>query len=175
MRELRALTYSLRRCGTDATPQRQDDRSDTIGADGVAAVEREPRRRDAAMGTCTRATVSRRRFVGSASAAVAAALGLPPVTAAETRLPPSRVQFTPEIEPLVQFLEETPRGDVIEAVVARIQRGLTYRELVTALFLAGLRDIPGAALAPHRNVGGHLHTVLMVHSALLAGVASAVM
>ena len=48
------------------------------------------------------------------------------------------VRFQPEIEPLVRLLEDTPRGQLIEEVARRIQTGLSYRELLAALLLAGL-------------------------------------
>src|SRR5204862_5207472 len=81
-------------------------------------------------------------------------------------LEPRMVRFHPEIEPLVRFLEETPRDRVIEEVGARIKRGLTYRELLAALLLAGVRNIQP------RPVGFKFHAVLVVNSAHLASLAS---
>jgi len=63
--------------------------------------------------------------------------GLGRVTAAEAALDPKMVRLHPEIEPLVRLLEQTPRERVLEEVASRIQRGLTYREVLAALFLAG--------------------------------------
>lgn len=123
---------------------------------------------------------SRRRFLLSATATgVAVGLhdlrllrGLPPVGAAEARLDSGLVRYSADIEPTVRFLEETPRDAIIERLLARIKKDLSYRELLAALLLAGIRNIPGAELASHRNVGGHLHSVLVVHSAHLASLAS---
>jgi len=41
--------------------------------------------------------------------------------------------------PLVRLLEDTPRARVLEEVGARLRRGLSYRELLAALLLAGVR------------------------------------
>lgn len=88
------------------------------------------------------------------------------VPAAETRLEPQRVQLRPEIEPLVRLLENTPRDRLLEEVAARIQRGLTYRDVLTALLLAGVRNIQP------RPVGFKFHAVLVVNSAHLASLSS---
>jgi hypothetical protein len=91
---------------------------------------------------------------------------LPVVSAADTRLPSGLVRLHSEIEPLVRFLEETPRDRILEEVGARIQRGTSYRELLAALMLAGVRNIQP------RPVGFKFHAVLVVNSAHLASLAS---
>jgi hypothetical protein len=88
------------------------------------------------------------------------------VSAAETRLPAHLVQFRPEIEPLVRLLEDTARERVIEEVASRIRKGLTYRDVVSALFLAGIRNIQP------RPIGFKFHAVLVVHAAHLAAQAA---
>src|SRR5216684_6900264 len=88
------------------------------------------------------------------------------VSAAEAKLEPKLVRLHPEIEPLVRLLEETPRERVLEEVAARIQHGLTYREVLAALLLAGVRNIQP------RPVGFKFHAVLVVNSAHLASLAS---
>jgi len=87
---------------------------------------------------------------------------LPRVSAAETRLDPKFVQFRPEIEPLVRLLENTPQERLLEEVATRIKGGTTYREVLAALQLAGVRNI-----SPH-PVGFKFHAVLVVNSAHLA-------
>src|ERR1041384_5088887 len=117
---------------------------------------------------------TRRRFLKTAAATGAlAGLGdlgflsrLPLVSAAETRLDPHIVRFSPEIEPLVRLLEDTPRENLLEEIGARIRRGLSYRELLAALLLAGVRNIQP------RPVGFKFHGVLVVNSAHLASLAS---
>src|ERR1041385_5552559 len=119
-------------------------------------------------------TLNRRRFVGSTFAAgTLAALGdfgflsrLGRVSAAEAAVEPKRVQLHAEIEPLVRLVENTPRERVLEEVASRIQHGLTYREVVAALQLAGVRNIQP------RPVGFKFHAVLVVNSAHLASISS---
>ncbi|MDO8545542.1 MAG: hypothetical protein Q7S40_34295 [Opitutaceae bacterium] len=87
---------------------------------------------------------------------------LPTVSAAEAEIDPRSVRFRPEIEPLVRLLEDTPRERLLEEVAARIKRGTSYRDVLTALLLAGVRNIK-----PH-PVGFKFHAVLVVNSAHLA-------
>lgn len=118
---------------------------------------------------------NRRRFIGSAAAG--AVLGGPlldvlgrlsPVSAADSQLPDGSVRFQPEIEPLVRLLEETPRDRVIEEVASRVGDGrVTYRQLLAALLLAGIRNIQ-----PRPSVGFKFHAVLVINSAHLASLAS---
>jgi hypothetical protein len=115
--------------------------------------------------------IQRRTFLQRAGCAAAlAGLGflnrLPFVSAAEAKLPKELVKFHPDIEPLVRLLEDTPRERVLEEVAARIHRGTTYQEILSALFLAGVRNIQP------RPVGFKFHAVLVVNSAHLASLAS---
>ncbi len=120
------------------------------------------------------AQLTRRRFLRAVTTGGALAgsggLGflarLPVVSAAEAGLEPRFVQFLPEIEPLVRLLEDTPRERLLEEVAARLQRGLSYRELLAALLLAGVRNIQP------RPVGFKFHAVLVVNSAHLASLSS---
>jgi len=91
---------------------------------------------------------------------------LPRLSAKEVQLDPKTVRFHPDIEPLVRFLEETPRNKLLEEVAARIRRGLSYREVLAALLLAGVRNIQP------RPVGFKFHAVLVVNSAHLASISS---
>src|SRR4051812_49126921 len=87
---------------------------------------------------------------------------LPAVSAAEATVPPHMVKLSADIEPLVRLLEETARERVLEEVAARIHRGLSYREVLAALMLAGVRSIQP------RPVGFKFHAVLVINSAHLA-------
>src|SRR5215470_14832310 len=91
---------------------------------------------------------------------------LQPVSAAEAKLEPTGVRLDPEIEPLVRLLENTPRERVLEEVATRLRRGVSYRELLTALLLAGVRNIEP------RPVGFKFHAVLVINSAHLASLSS---
>jgi len=118
--------------------------------------------------------IARRTFLQrSATAAALAGIGnlaflakLPRVSAAEAALPSGAVQFHPDIEPLVRLLENAPRSRVLEEVAAKIKRGTSYREVLAALLLAGVRNIQP------RPVGFKFHAVLVVNSAHLASLAS---
>ncbi len=117
--------------------------------------------------------MKRRTFLTYAAGGALAGLGelgflsqLPPVSAEQAKLEPGAVRFRPEIEPLVRLLEDTSRERVLEEVGARIKRGLSYREVLTALLLAGVRNIQP------RPVGFKFHAVLVVNSAHLASLAS---
>jgi hypothetical protein len=118
--------------------------------------------------------VNRRTFLRTATAAgVLSSLGdlgflgqLPSVSAAEARMNPDLVQLRPEIEPLVRLLEETSRDRLLEEVASRVQRGLTYREVLAALMLAGVRNVQP------RPVGFKFHGVLVIHAAHLASLNS---
>jgi hypothetical protein len=120
------------------------------------------------------AWISRRRFVqGAAAGGLLAGLGdfgfmskIGPVSAAESKLRSGMVKFQPEIEPLVRLLEETPRAALLEEIGSRIRRGLSYREVLTALLLAGIRNVQP------RPVGFKFHAVLVINSAHLASIQS---
>ena len=92
---------------------------------------------------------------------------LRPVSAAEAQLDPNVVRLRPEIEPLVRILEDTPREKLLEEVGARIRRGTTYREILSALLLAGVRNVQ-----PRPAVGFKFHAVLVVNSAHLASLSA---
>ena len=118
--------------------------------------------------------ISRRHFVQSAVAGGAlAGLGdfgflsqLQPLSAAEAKLPLGAVQFRPDIEPVVRLLETTSRDSLLEEIGARIRRGLSYRDVLAALLLAGIRNVRP------RPVGFKFHAVLVVNSAHLASIQS---
>ena len=92
---------------------------------------------------------------------------LGPVSAAEAKLEPKIVRLQPEIEPLVRLIEETPRERLLEEVADRIHKGLSYRELLAALLLVGVKNVE-----PRPSVGFKFHAVLVVNSAHLASLAS---
>jgi hypothetical protein len=127
------------------------------------------------LGGKTMTTTSRRHFLQSV-AATSAFLGLGdlaflsrlrPVSAAEADLDPKLVRLSADIEPTVRLLEDTPRERLLEEVAFRIHKGLSYREVLAALLLAGVRNVQ-----PRPNVGFKFHAVLVVNSAHLASLAS---
>jgi hypothetical protein len=118
--------------------------------------------------------LTRRDFVATTvKAGVLAGLGdfaflrnLSPVSAADAKVLPTKAQVSPDIEPLVRLIEDTDREDLLEVVAGRIRRGTSYQQLLTALFLAGVRSIQP------RPVGFKFHAVLVVNSAHLASLAA---
>ena len=80
---------------------------------------------------------------------------------AEAEVTPDVIKFHPEIEPLVGLIERTPRERCAEMAVEQLQRGTSYRQLLGALFLAGVRNVNP------RPPGFALHCVFVIHSAHL--------
>ncbi len=128
------------------------------------------------MSSSRRSTVvSRRSFLSASSSAAAMAglsqlgflKGLPRVNAEEAKPDPKLVRFNDEIEPLVRLVEETPRERLLEEVAAKIKKGTSYREVVAALLLAGVRNVQ-----PRPQLGFKFHAVLVVNSAHLASMSS---
>jgi hypothetical protein len=112
---------------------------------------------------------NRRSFLSS-SALGAGSLAfldkLPSVSAAQAKPEPNLVRLDTGIEPIVRLLEYTPRENLLEEVGARIKNGLAYRDVLTALLLAGVRNVQ-----PRPTVGFKFHAVLVVNSAHLAALA----
>ena len=93
--------------------------------------------------------------------------GLTPVSAEETKSVANLVKFSDEIEPVVRLLENTSRERLLEEVGSRVKSGkLSYREILAALQLAGVRNVQP------RPVGFKFHSVLVVNSAHMASMAS---
>ncbi|MHB1425875.1 MAG: hypothetical protein ACYC3I_22145 [Gemmataceae bacterium] len=112
----------------------------------------------------------RRRFVTrSLQAGVVAALGdfaflngLPAPAADHDKTARRLVPLSAEIEPLVRLIEDTPRDKLMERIIAEVRKGSSYEELLSAVFLAGVRGIQP------RPVGFKFHAVLVINSAHLA-------
>jgi hypothetical protein len=88
-------------------------------------------------------TSTRRHFL-QASAAMglgpwAALVPFGPATAQEAQVTPNLVRFSPDIEPIVRLIEETPRDKCVAAVIEQLRKGLPYRNLLAALYLANVR------------------------------------
>lgn len=111
-------------------------------------------------------SISRRRFLGSvAGAGLLGSVGglkalsqLKPVSAAETVVTPEMVRFTPEIEPIVRLIEETPRDKCVEVMANALAKGMSYRQFLAGLFLAGIRNINP------QPPGFKFHCVFVIHS-----------
>src|SRR6266481_1058552 len=104
------------------------------------------------------APISRRDVLSGLSSALASPLLL---SRADAEVTPDIVKFRPEIEPLVSLIETTPRDKCAEMVVEQLRRGVSYRQLLAALFLAGIRNVNP------RPPGFALHCVFVIYAAHL--------
>lgn len=119
-------------------------------------------------------SLNRRNFVRS-SLAIGTMTGLgdftflsklPAIQATDEKTLPEAIQFDADVEPLVRLIETTSREKLFDKIVARIQAGVSYQQLLTSVFLAGIRNIQP------RPLGFEFHCVLSVHSAHLAAIAA---
>ena len=109
----------------------------------------------------------RRDFLRSAAVAGAALGGWERLgekaRADDAKVGPEMVKLRPEIEPVVRWIEETPREKVFEKAAAELNGGLSYKHLLAGLFLAGVRNVQP------RPVGYKFHAVMVINSAHYLG------
>src|SRR6266540_6152061 len=105
-------------------------------------------------------TLSRRELLHGITGTLAAPLLL---RRADAQVTPDIVRFRPEIEPLVALIERTPREKCAEMAVEQLRRGVSYRQFMAGLFLAGIRNVNP------RPPGFAMHCVFVVHAAHLIG------
>jgi len=113
---------------------------------------------------------NRRTFLSHSAASLSTASllpGLASVSSAATSIENDVVQLRPEIEPLVQLIESTPRQQLMEEIGRRVKNGTSYQQILAGLFLAAIRNVQ-----PRPAVGFKFHAVLVVHSAHLASISS---
>jgi hypothetical protein len=103
-------------------------------------------------------SISRRDLFYDLTGALAAPLL---VSRGDAQVTPEVMKFRAEIEPLVSLIERTPRDKCAEMAVEQLRGGVSYRQFLAALFLAGIRNINP------RPPGFALHCVFVVHSAHL--------
>lgn len=72
----------------------------------------------------------------------------------------TRVQFADAIEPLVQFIEETPPSDILDHTLAKLRAGVPLKTMLTASALAVTRS---SDLPPGHH-GGPLHPLVGLHA-----------
>jgi len=105
-------------------------------------------------------SIPRRQVLRSMTGALVSPLVL---SRAQSTVTPDAVRLRPEIEPLVALIEKTPRERCAEMAVEQLKRGVSYRQFLSALFLAGVRNVNP------RPPGFAMHCVFVVHSAHLIG------
>lgn len=99
--------------------------------------------------------ITRRSLLQTAARAMVSGLGLSnlrdlAVYGADP--PPARLQFGPDLEPIVRLIEETPRERCVSVFLDQVRRGLPYR-----------RFLAGALFACVRRQHSH-HDVYKIHS-----------
>ncbi|HZO51994.1 MAG TPA: hypothetical protein VFB63_04725 [Bryobacteraceae bacterium] len=104
--------------------------------------------------------VSRRKVFHALAATGGVTSGLF-VSRADAQVTPDLLRFRPEVEPLVTLIEQTPREKCADVVADQLRRGTSYRQIMAALFLAGIRNVNP------RPPGFALHSVFVIHSAHL--------
>jgi len=73
---------------------------------------------------------------------------------------PKRVQFAAEIEPLVQFIEDTDPSDIVNSTLTKLRAGVSTQTMLTASALAVTRS---SDLPPGHH-GGPLHPLAGLHA-----------
>ena len=73
---------------------------------------------------------------------------------------PQRVRYPDDIEPLVQFIEETAPEDILDETLAKLRAGVPTRTMLTASALAVTRSTD----LPPGHHGGMLHPLVGLHA-----------
>src|SRR5205823_8526200 len=73
---------------------------------------------------------------------------------------PQRVQYSAEIEPLVQFIEETAPADILDRTLEKLRAGVSIDTMLTASALAVTRSTE----MPPGHHGGPLHPLAGVYA-----------
>src|SRR6187551_1690710 len=73
---------------------------------------------------------------------------------------PQRVQYPASIEPLVQFIEDTPPSEILDRTLAKLREGVPTQVMLEASALAVTRS---SDLPPGHH-GGPLHPLAGFHA-----------
>lgn len=73
---------------------------------------------------------------------------------------PNRVQYADAIEPLVQFIEETPPAEILDRTLEKLRAGVPTKTMLTASALAVARSTD----LPPGHHGGPLHPLVGLHA-----------
>jgi hypothetical protein len=111
-------------------------------------------------------SLRRRTFLSACSLAVLGPIDRLPgwawglaAAAEEVPLVPEAVVFAEDLEPLVRAIEQVPAERALELAVSRLKEGTTPRQLLAAIFLAGIRNVNP------QPPGFKLHCVFAVQAA----------
>src|ERR1700680_4273945 len=73
---------------------------------------------------------------------------------------PNRVQYSDAIEPLVQFIEDTPPSEILDRTLDKLRSGVEMKTMLTASALAVVRSTD----LPPGHHGGPLHPLVGIHA-----------
>jgi hypothetical protein len=73
---------------------------------------------------------------------------------------PQRVQYSEAIEPLVQFIEDTPPEEILDRTLEKLRAGVPTQTMLTASALAVIRSTD----LPPGHHGGPLHPLVGLHA-----------
>src|SRR5271165_7665068 len=73
---------------------------------------------------------------------------------------PRRVEYPAAIEPLVQFIEDTPPAEILDRTLDKLHAGIPIETMLTASALAVIRSTD----LPPGHHGGPLHPLVGLHS-----------
>ena len=65
------------------------------------------------------------------------------------------IEFSPEVEALVRFVEETPPSEIVEQTLSKLRGRVTSKNLITASALAVVRSTE----LPASHHGGPVHPI----------------
>jgi hypothetical protein len=88
-----------------------------------------------------------------------AILAAPLLQRADAQVTPATIRLASELEPLARLFENTDRDKCPAMLSEQLARGVSYRQLMAALFLAGIRNVNP------RPPGFALHCVFVMHAA----------
>src|ERR1700675_3518032 len=78
----------------------------------------------------------------------------------ERQAMPNRVQYSDAIEPLVQFIEDTPPSEILDRTLDKLRSGVPMKTMLTASALAVVRSTD----LPPGHHGGPLHPLVGLHA-----------
>src|SRR5487761_1508596 len=73
---------------------------------------------------------------------------------------PKRIQYSDAIEPLVQFIEDTPPDEILDRTLDKLRSGVPTQTMLTASALAVTRSTE----MPPGHHGGPLHPLADLHA-----------
>jgi hypothetical protein len=106
--------------------------------------------------------LSRRTFLRTATAVgvgeFAGLLPFGPAKAADAAVTPDVVRVSPDTEPVIRLIADTPAEKCLPAVMDQLRRGLPYRHLLAGLYLTAVRAGSWYAAGPFDHIAYVVHS-----------------